>query len=138
MFREHLLEAAKLIIQPKVGRGIPGRGNSMSKGSEWEGTQHIVVPGVCKGLEGNMQKVEAEAAVEVRPHGAQNTRTRNTDFIHRCWGATENCKQERDMDRQHGGSTKGSETNVETPGRKESCMSQRAAMRMKWKETMES
>lgn len=36
--------------------------------------------------------MEAEAAVEARPRGAQNAKTRNTDFIHRCWGATENFK----------------------------------------------
>ena len=35
------------------------------------------------------------------------------------WGAMENFKQERDMNREQGGSSGGSETHMQTPGKKE-------------------
>jgi len=35
------------------------------------------------------------------------------------WGAMENFKQERDMNREQGGSSRGSETHTEIPGKKE-------------------
>lgn len=44
-------------------------------------------------------------------------------------GSYREFQAERDMDRQPGGSTKSLETNKETPGKKESCVSQSTAMR---------
>lgn len=89
MFRKHLLEESKAELTTKSGER-----------HSWEREQHEqrLKEGGNMTHCGNwsMQRVgggvEAEAAVGARSHGAQNAKTRNTDFIHRCWGATENFK----------------------------------------------
>lgn len=87
----------------------------MNKDSEWRehGTLWELEHAKC------WRRCESRAAVGARPWGAKTAKVRSTDFIHGYWGATENFNPERYMDRQYGGSTRGSETNVETPGKKE-------------------